>query len=116
MLRRRRGVGLLGTAAIAGTAAYAGNRVAKSAAQDQQRDQQIADLQSQVAAQQAAPPPPPPAAAAPVPAPPPAPAPAAGAPSMDDKIAQLQQLAELKTAGVLTDAEFEAQKAKILAG
>ncbi len=34
----------------------------------------------------------------------------------DDKIAQLKELAELKAAGVLTEAEFEAQKAKILAG
>jgi hypothetical protein len=43
----------------------------------------------------------------------PAPAPAAPQP---DKLDQLKQLGELKTAGVLTDAEFEAQKAKILAG
>ena len=43
-------------------------------------------------------------------------APAAAAPSTDDKLAQLKELGELKTAGVLTDAEFEAQKAKILAG
>ena len=48
-----------------------------------------------------------------------APAPAArrrAAPAMDDKLDQLKQLGELKTSGVLTDAEFEAQKAKILAG
>jgi hypothetical protein len=32
-----------------------------------------------------------------------------------DPIAQLQQLADLRTQGVLTDAEFEAQKARILA-
>ncbi len=38
------------------------------------------------------------------------------APSTDDKLAQLKELGDLKTAGVLTDAEFEAQKAKILAG
>jgi hypothetical protein len=37
-------------------------------------------------------------------------------PSTDDKLSQLKQLAELKDAGVLTEAEFEAQKAKILAG
>ena len=43
-------------------------------------------------------------------------APAVAAPSMDDKLAQLQQLGQLKDAGVLTAAEFEAQKAKILAG
>jgi hypothetical protein len=35
---------------------------------------------------------------------------------MDDKLAQLKQLGELKTAGVLTDAEFEVQKDKILHG
>ena len=32
----------------------------------------------------------------------------------DDKLAQLKQLGELRDAGVLTDAEFEAQKGKIL--
>jgi hypothetical protein len=34
---------------------------------------------------------------------------------MDDKIAQLKELGELKAQGILTDAEFEAQKAKLLA-
>ena len=34
--------------------------------------------------------------------------------SMDDKIAQLKELGALHDAGVLTDAEFEAQKGKIL--
>ncbi len=51
------------------------------------------------------------AAAAP---PPPEAAPAA--PAEDDKFEQLKQLGELKDSGVLTEAEFEAQKAKILAG
>jgi hypothetical protein len=32
-----------------------------------------------------------------------------------DPVAQLTQLAELKNQGILTDAEFQAQKAKILA-
>jgi hypothetical protein len=41
------------------------------------------------------------------------PEPAAAAP---DPYEQLKQLGELKASGVLTDAEFEAQKAKILAG
>jgi hypothetical protein len=41
---------------------------------------------------------------------------APAAPSTEDKIAQLKALGELKASGVLTDAEFEAQKAKILAG
>lgn len=42
----------------------------------------------------------------------PAPAPAG---LTDDAIAKLKQLADLKTAGVLTDAEFDEQKARILA-
>ncbi|MBK8447687.1 MAG: SHOCT domain-containing protein [Micropruina sp.] len=62
----------------------------------------------------AAPPPPPVHAAPPMHAvPPPAP-PAEDA--MARRIAQLTQLGELRTAGVLTDAEFEAQKSVILAG
>ncbi len=44
----------------------------------------------------------------------PAPAPAAASPEMGDKLAQLKQLGELLKAGVLTDAEFAAQKAQIL--
>jgi hypothetical protein len=111
MIRRRRGVGLLGTMAVGGAAYAAGSSAAKGKAAEQAQNQQIADLQAQVNAQPA------PQAAAPAP-PPPAPAaaaPAAGAASMDEKLAQLQQLAELKTAGVLTDAEFEVQKARILA-
>ncbi len=35
---------------------------------------------------------------------------------MDSKLAQLKELAELKTAGVLTELEFEQQKARILTG
>jgi hypothetical protein len=34
---------------------------------------------------------------------------------MTAKLAQLQQLGELKAQGILTEAEFEAQKNKILA-
>ena len=40
----------------------------------------------------------------------------AAAPSSGDTIQQLKELGELKSSGVLTEAEFEAQKAKILAG
>jgi hypothetical protein len=36
-------------------------------------------------------------------------------PAGDDMMAKLQQLADLKNAGVLTDEEFSAAKAKILA-
>jgi membrane protease subunit (stomatin/prohibitin family) len=73
------------TTAVVGTAAVVGGHMAnKQAAQAQQ-------------------------AAAEAPAP--APAPAATAP---DPIEQLTQLAALKDSGALTEAEFEAQKAKIL--
>jgi TPP-dependent pyruvate/acetoin dehydrogenase alpha subunit len=43
------------------------------------------------------------------------PAPMAAAPAADP-LEQLKELGELKASGVLTEAEFEAQKAKILAG
>lgn len=35
---------------------------------------------------------------------------------IDNKLEQLKELGELKASGVLTEAEFEDQKAKILAG
>jgi|SRR5688500_10632947 hypothetical protein len=113
MLRRRRGMGLLGAAAV-GTAAYAaGNKYANNRNAEQDQNEQIAYLQAQQAeqARQAQAAQMQQQAAAPAPA---APAPPA-APSMDEKIAQLQDLAGLKTAGVLTDEEFAAQKARILA-
>jgi hypothetical protein len=44
-------------------------------------------------------------------------APPAGAPAaIDDTLARLTQLGELKAAGVLTEAEFESQKARVLGG
>jgi hypothetical protein len=55
------------------------------------------------------------AAAAPAPAPAAAPVAAAPASDMDAKLAQLKQLGELRDAGILTDAEFEAKKAAVLA-
>jgi hypothetical protein len=84
--------GIARTAAIAGTATAVSNRVSRRQQNRwaQQEDQQYAQ-------QQAAPPPPPAAPAR-------------------DPVAQLKDLAELKSQGILTDAEFEAQKAKILAG
>jgi hypothetical protein len=48
--------------------------------------------------------------------PPPAPAAPAQPADMNDRLAQLKQLGELLSAGVLTQAEFEQQKARILAG
>jgi hypothetical protein len=104
------------TAVVAGTATAVSNRVSRRqagrwAAQDQQQyeheqyEQQQAQqqYQQQQYQQQYAPPPPPP------------PAPAASS-GTDDMIAQLEKLGQLKAAGILTDAEFEAQKAKLLAG
>ncbi len=41
-------------------------------------------------------------------------APAPASPGMGDKLAQLKQLGELRESGVLTDAEFETQKAQLL--
>jgi hypothetical protein len=88
--------GVARTAVVAGTATAVSNRVSRRQANrwSAQEEQQYY--------QQPAPPPPPP----------PAPAPAAAAPA--DPLAQLQQLADLKAQGILTEAEFAAQKARIL--
>lgn len=90
--------GIARTAVVAGTATAVSNRVSRRQGNRwaQQDEQQYAQQQQQYA--------PPPQAA-----PPPA------APARD-QVAQLKDLAELKTQGILTDAEFEAQKARILAG
>jgi len=45
---------------------------------------------------------------------PPPPAPVAAAPAPPDRLQQLKELGQLKEQGVLTDAEFAAEKAKIL--
>jgi len=92
---------------VGGVAYHAGKRGAQNAAAEQDQNQQIADLQSQQAQQQYAPPPP-------QYAPPPA-APAAGAGS-DDMVTQLTNLKSLLDQGILTQAEFDMQKAKLLAG
>jgi hypothetical protein len=91
--------GVARTAVVAGTATAVSGRVARRQ-QGRWASQEQADAAEQAPA---APPEPvqdqeePPAA-----------------PSTDDKLAQLKQLGELRDAGVLTDAEFEAQKGKIL--
>jgi hypothetical protein len=87
--------GVARTAVIAGTATAVSNRVSRRqanrwGAQEEQQQQQQ---------QQAAP-----VAAAPA------------ATSQEDKLEQLKTLGELKASGVLTDAEFEVQKDKILHG
>jgi hypothetical protein len=87
--------GVARTAVIAGTATAVSNRVSRRQV-NRWSQQEEPQAQQEAAA----------------PAPPPAPA----GPSTDDKLAQLKELGQLKESGVLTDAEFEAQKAKILAG
>jgi hypothetical protein len=88
--------GIARTAVIAGTATAVSNNVSRRQANrwsQQEQQPQYAPAQSQ------------------------APAPAAAAPAAPqvDVVGQLQGLADLKNQGILTEAEFEAQKAKILA-
>ena len=128
MMRRaaiRRGPGLVGTmartAVIAGTAtavsgAVVGHQQQKQAAKQAEvnESQQVADMQAQLDAMQAQQAQQSMAAAAPAAAPAyAAPAPAAPAGGVDIA-GQLQQLAALKAQGILSDAEFEAAKAKLL--
>ena len=102
--------GMARTAVVAGTATAVSNRVSRRQAgrwADQQQQQQEHEYyqQQQYAQQQqqyAPPPPPPPAAPADA--------------GDDDMIAQLEKLGELRDKGILTDEEFAAQKAKLLAG
>lgn len=89
-------------AIVGGTAYYAGKRGAENQQREYEQEARIQDLEAQqqqqsYAAQQ------------------PAAAPASGGMSTDS-IAKLQQLAQLHEQGVLTDAEFEVQKQKILQG
>jgi len=92
--------GVARTAVVAGTATAVSGRVAR-----RQQGRWAAQEQAEA----------PPAEAPPAYAPP-AQAPPAQGSAMDDKLAQLKQLGELKEQGVLTDAEFEVQKDKILHG
>jgi hypothetical protein len=98
-MMRRRGPGLVRaaatTAVVAGTAGAVRHRQdQKYAAQDQEQyDQEMAAQQAY--AQQVA-------AAAPA------------APAAPDYAAELEQLAQLKAQGILTDEEFEAKKKQIL--
>jgi Short C-terminal domain len=88
--------GIARTSVVAGTAAAVSNRVSRRqynrwGAQDAQQGYQQSEAPSQYD--------------------PPAPATA----PVSDHISQLQGLAELKAQGVVTDAEFAAEKARILA-
>ncbi len=117
-MRRRMGrPGLVGlaarTAVVAGTAnAVSGRSQSRQAASAQQQaDAAAYQQQQQAAAMQAA------AAQAVAAQAPPAPAAAPPAParSTDDLIASLERLGSLHAQGILTDEEFAAQKARILA-
>jgi hypothetical protein len=83
--------GVARTAVVAGTATAVSNRVSR-----RQANRWSAQEEQQYQQQQYAPPPQPAAPAT-------------------DTVTQLKELADLKAQGILTDAEFEAQKAKILA-
>ena len=84
--------GVARTAVVAGTATAVSNRVSR-----RQANRWSEENEAQY--EQQAPPPPPPAPAD---------------SGTDDMIAQLKQLGELNEAGVLTDEEFAAQKAKVM--
>lgn len=95
MMRRRPVLRTVGrTAVIAGTATVVAGGVSR-------HQQQKAAAQQNAAAPQAAPAP--------------APAPVAAVPDSDDLINKLKELASLKDQGILTEAEFNDQKTKILA-
>jgi membrane protease subunit (stomatin/prohibitin family) len=89
---------LLGAAVVGGVAYHAGKKGQQGRDQEADQNAQIADLQAQQQQQQA----PPPAAAAPAPA------------ADEDPMAKLTQLKSLLDQGVLTQAEFDFQKTKIL--
>jgi hypothetical protein len=104
------------TAVVVGTATAVSGAVAdrhnrKVAGQQAEIDEanQVQDMQAQLDAMQAQQAQASMAAAAPAAA-------APAAPAANDIAGQLQQLMSLKTAGILSDAEFEAAKAKVLAG
>jgi Short C-terminal domain len=88
--------GMARTAVVAGTATAVSNRVSRRQARRWGADADPYGAPPQE--QYAAPPPPPPAP-----------------PAEDPRIAQLEKLAELKGQGILTDEEFAAQKARVLA-
>lgn len=90
--------GMARTAVVAGTATAVSNRVSRrQAGRWAQQDAQAAYDQQGGYAQPAYAPPPP-------------------ADDPPDMLEQLTQLGKLRDSGVLSDAEFEAQKARILAG
>jgi len=85
--------GVARTAVIAGTATAVSNRVSRRQANRWAQQDEPQYHEQQQYAPQAAPPPPAPAT---------------------DTVTQLKELADLKDQGILTDEEFQAQKARIL--
>jgi Short C-terminal domain len=89
--------GVARTAVVAGTATAVSNRVSRRQANRwASQDQQSYEEQPYQQEQAYAPPPP------------------APADDMDTKLAQLKELGELKSQGVLSEEEFAAQKQRIL--
>ena len=92
---RRRGPGLIGTAVVAGGAAHMGaKRAQRQAAAEQQEAEQEARI-AELEAQQTAPA-------------------ASAEPAEPDYMGELEQLAQLKAQGIITEEEFEAKKKQIL--
>jgi hypothetical protein len=86
-------MGVVGTAVVVGGAAHMGAKSANKQAAAQDQAQQAAYEQGVAAAQQQ---------------------PAAAAPTEDDPMEEVQKLAQMHAAGILTDDEFAAAKAKAL--
>jgi len=93
MMRRRRP--LMRAAMVGGVAYHAGKKVQEGRDDDYERDARMDQLEAQQAQQAQAPP--------------------AGG-MTDNTIEQLGKLGQLHEQGVLTDAEFEVQKQKLLQG
>ena len=93
-MRMRRRRPLMRAAMVGGVAYHAGKKVQEGRDDDYERDAQIQDLQAQQAQQSQG-----------------------GSGGMtDNTIEQLGKLGQLHEQGVLTDAEFEVQKQKLLQG
>jgi hypothetical protein len=88
--------GVARTAAVAGTATAVSNRVSRRQAERWAMQEQAQAYEPPAYQQAYAAPPP------------------AAADDMDTKLAQLRELGALRTQGVLSDEEFEAQKRRIL--
>ena len=89
--------GMARTAVIAGTATSVSNRVSRRQARKWGAEEAQQQQYQEPPPQQYAPPPP-----------------APGPSAQDERLAQLENLGKLKEQGVLTDAEFAAEKARIL--